>query len=42
MMEEMSRKRVRKVKQQDGSYDYEELKPNDPRMVGLEYLEKTK
>ena len=33
---------MKKVKREDGSFDYEEIKPIDPRMVGLEYLEMTK
>lgn len=35
-------KKLRKVKREDGSYDYEEVRPSDPKMVGLEYLELTK
>ena len=42
MMEDMGKKKVKKVKNDDGTYEYEEVKPSDPRMVGLEYLEKTK
>ena len=38
MIEEMNKKRVRKVVREDGVIEYEEIKPSDPRMVGLEYL----
>lgn len=34
----MNKKKVKKVVREDGSVEYEELKPSDPRMVGLEYL----
>ena len=42
MIEDMKKKKIRKVVKEDGSIEYEEVKPSDPRMVGLQYLEKTK
>ena len=38
----MDKKKIKKVVREDGSVQYEEVKPSDPRMVGLQYLEKTK
>jgi hypothetical protein len=38
MIEDLHKKKVRKVIREDGSVEYEELRPSDPRMVGLEYL----
>ena len=38
----MDKKKVKKVIRQDGSVQYEQVRPSDPRMVGLQYLEKTK
>ena len=35
MIEEMDKKKVKKVIREDGSVEYEELRPSDPRMVGL-------
>ena len=38
----MDKKKIKKVVREDGSVQYEEVKPSDPRMMGLQYLEKTK
>jgi hypothetical protein len=38
MIEDLGKKKVKKVKREDGSYEYEEVRPSDPRMMGLEYL----
>jgi hypothetical protein len=35
MIEDLSKKKIKKVKKEDGSYEYEEVRPSDPRMVGL-------
>jgi len=31
-------KKVKKIRKEDGSVSYEEIKPSDPRLVGLGYL----
>jgi hypothetical protein len=38
----LDKKKIKKVVREDGSVEYEEVKPSDPRMMGLEYLEQTK
>ena len=35
MIEDLSKKKIKKVKKEDGSYEYEDVRPSDPRMVGL-------
>jgi hypothetical protein len=35
MIEDMDKKKIKKVVREDGSVDYEEVRPIDPRMVGL-------
>jgi hypothetical protein len=35
MIEELDKKKVKKVVREDGVIEYEEIKPSDPRMVGL-------
>lgn len=42
MIQDLGKKKVKKVKKEDGTYEYEEIRPSDPRMMGLEYLQKTK
>jgi hypothetical protein len=43
IIEDLDRnKKFKKVKREDGSVDYEEIKVGDPKIVGLEYLEMTK
>jgi len=39
LIEDMKKnKRVKKILKEDGSISYEEIKPADPRQVGLGYL----
>ena len=42
MIEDLGKKKVKKVVMEDGTVEYEEVRPSDPRMLGLEYLEQTK